>query len=107
MVLPVTELVYFGSALIGGCMHYMKKRLTKETNVSFNNWFGKSNLPATIYTFIMFCIVIIGTIATGIVTPTMDIWALIYTGFVTGFSIDAGFNTADDIKSSVNKAKIS
>ena len=105
MSIPYVEIVYFISALIGGCMHYLKKRIAKETNVSFSNWFGKSNLPASIYTFVMFCIVIIGTIATGIVSPTMDIWALIYTGFVTGFSIDAGFNSADDIKSTVSNVK--
>lgn len=102
MALPIAEIVYFSSALTGGCMHYLKKKITKETNVSFKNWFGKSNLHATIYTFVMFCIVIIGTIATGIISPTMDVWTLIYTGFVTGFSIDAGFNSADDIKSKVN-----
>ena len=73
MSIPYVEIVYFISALTGGCMHYLKKRIAKETNVSFSNWFGKSNLPASIYTFVMFCIVIIGTIATGIVSPTMDI----------------------------------
>ena len=47
MSISYVEIVYFISALTGGCMHYLKKRIAKETNVSFSNWFGKSNLPAS------------------------------------------------------------
>ena len=31
MSIPYVEIVYFISALTGGCMHYLKKRIAKET----------------------------------------------------------------------------
>jgi len=92
-------------ALIGGFAHYLKKFLRKETEVGLFQWFGKSNLAASLYTLIVFVFTMIGALAMGIVNSQMELFSVLYTGFVTGFAIDAGFNSDAKITDSLKDVK--
>jgi hypothetical protein len=91
--LPWNEIAFIICSLIGGMMHYTKKFLRNETDVSMFRWFGSANWVTTMYTLIMFVFVTIGALAGGIINSQTDFWAVLYTGFMTGFAVDAGFNT--------------
>jgi hypothetical protein len=93
------------AAFIGGLTHYLKKMLRGETTVAMHEWFGAANLPATIYTGIVFFFVIVGALAGGIVDANTSFWAALYTGFATGFAVDAGFNSDDSLTSQLNTVK--
>jgi hypothetical protein len=93
------------AAFIGGLAHYLKKMLRGETAVAMHEWFGAANLPATIYTGIVFFFVIVGALAGGIVDANTSFWAALYTGFATGFAVDAGFNSDDSLTSQLNTVK--
>jgi hypothetical protein len=82
-------------AALGGVTHYLKKYIKKETDVSIVEWFSSSNLNASIYTGIVFTFIIIGTISSGVITADMNFWAVMYSGFMTGFAIDSGVNSDD------------
>ena len=56
----INQIAFIIAAGFGGFAHYLKKYLKKETMVPFYDWFGKSNLPATLYTMIVFTFAIIG-----------------------------------------------
>ena len=86
------EIAYIACALLGGIMHWMKKSFNGETESKITEWFGSHNLPATIYTLIVFIFAIIGSLAGDIINSQTGFWAAMYTGFVTGFAIDSGFN---------------
>ena len=86
-------LIFIVCAAIGGITHYLKKRIRKETDVKITQWFGKANIEATLYTGIVFIFIIIGALGTGIITGTMNLWAVMYTGFITGFAVDSGVNS--------------
>ena len=79
--------------------------LRGETAVAMHEWFGAANLPATIYTGIVFFFVIVGALAGGIVDANTSFWAALYTGFATGFAVDAGFNSDDSLTSQLNTVK--
>src|SRR5574343_317193 len=86
------QIVFIICALLGGVMHYLKKYLKGETDNKIYEWFGTSNITATIYTIIVFFFAIVGAIAANVVNEQTGFWAAMYSGFVTGFAIDAGFN---------------
>ena len=88
----VNQLSFILCAMLGGMAHWLKKVVKHETEASFHEWFGEANLPTTIYTFIVFFFVIIGCLAANIVDEHTGFWAALYTGFATGFGVDAGFN---------------
>jgi hypothetical protein len=87
------QIVFIITAILGGIMHYLKKYLKGETKTKIYEWYGKANLPATIYTITVFFFAIIGAIAADVVNSQTTFWAAMYSGFVTGFAIDAGFNS--------------
>lgn len=89
------QVVFIVNALIGGLMHYLKKFLKGETDKKVHQWFGSANIAATMYTVIVFFFAIIGAIAADVVNSETGFWAAMYSGFVTGFAIDAGFNSDD------------
>lgn len=98
MTIPYpNEIAFIICSLLGGMMHYTKKFLRKETDVGMFQWFGKSNWVSTFYTVVMFIFVTIGALAGGIINSQTDFWAVLYTGFITGFAVDAGFNSDKDI----------
>lgn len=92
----ITNINYFAfilCAFMGGLAHYLKKFLKQETNVKIYEWFGTSNALASIYTGIVFFFILVGTLSSGIITQEMNFWAVMYTGFMTGFAIDSGVNS--------------
>lgn len=95
------QIVFMGCAMLGGVMHYLKKYLKGETNVKLYQWYGKANSASTIYTVIVFIFTIIGALAADVVTSQTGFWAAMYSGFVTGFAIDAGFNSDANITKTV------
>lgn len=99
------EISFIACSLIGGMMHYAKKFLRKETDVSMAQWFGKSNWVATIYTLVMFIFVSIGALAGGVINAQTDFWAVLYTGFVTGFAIDSGFNSDKNMTQAITEVR--
>lgn len=86
------QIVFIVCALMGGVMHYLKKFLKGETETKIYEWYGKENIAATVYTVTVFFFAIIGAIAADVVNSQTGFWAAMYSGFVTGFAIDAGFN---------------
>jgi hypothetical protein len=92
-------------SLIGGMMHYAKKYLKNETAVSMGQWFGKANWLASVYTLVMFIFVSIGALAGGIINESTSFIAVLYTGFVTGFAIDSGFNSDKQIADEISDAR--
>ena len=86
-------------------MHYTKKFLRKETEVSLVQWFGPANLVATFYTLTMFIFVSIGALAGGVINDQTDFWAVLYTGFITGFAVDAGFNSDKNITQEITNVR--
>lgn len=93
------------ASFIGGLTHYLKKMLRGETAVQMHEWFGSANLASTIYTGIVFFFVTVGALAGGIVDANTTFWAALYTGFATGFAVDAGFNSDGSITSQLNTVK--
>lgn len=91
--------------MLGGFTHYLKKYLRKETDVGLFDWYGKANLAATLYTILIFVFTMIGALAGDIVNSQTGFWACLYTGFVTGFAIDAGFNSDAKISDSLKEAR--
>lgn len=86
------EITYILCAILGGVMHWIKKFLNKETDAKLLEWYGRHNVAATIYTFTIFFFAIVGSLAADIINSQTGFWAAMYTGFVTGFAIDSGFN---------------
>lgn len=93
LIQNINYIAFILCAVVGGVTHYLKKYLKKETTVKMSQWFGKSNSLATIYTFIMFFFVLVGTISSGVISTDMNFWACMYSGFMTGFAIDSGLNS--------------
>lgn len=89
----INQIIFIICGLIGGLAHYFKKYLKKETDVNLYEWFGPSNTIATVYTLIVFIFIMIGALASGMISIGMSIWAVMYTGFITGFAVDAGVNS--------------
>jgi hypothetical protein len=86
------EITYILCAILGGIMHWIKKFLNKETDAQLLDWYGRNNVAASIYTFTVFFFAIVGSLAADIINSQTGFWAAMYTGFVTGFAIDSGFN---------------
>lgn len=101
----LNQVSFIFCACLGGIAHYFKKVAKKETTASFRGWFGKNNLPATIYTFLVFIFIIIGALAGDIINSQTGFWATLYTGFATGFAIDAGVNSDASLTSQLIEVK--
>lgn len=86
------EITYIICAILGGIMNWIKKTMQGETDARLSEWYGRSNLAATVYTVTIFFFAIVGTLAADIINTQTGFWAAMYTGFVTGFAIDSGFN---------------
>ena len=99
------QIVFIITAMMGGVMHYLKKFLKGETTVKLYEWYGKANLPATIYTIVVFFFAIVGALAADVITSQTGFWAAMYSGFVTGFAIDSGFNSDADPSASLAHTK--
>jgi hypothetical protein len=99
------QIAFIICALFGGFAHYLKKYLRKETDVSLFDWYGSANLASTLYTVIIFVFTMIGALAGDIVNAQTGFWACLYTGFVTGFAIDAGFNSDAKISDALKEAR--
>ena len=80
-------------SLLGGVAHYLKKYAKGETTVGMSQWFGRSNLPASLYTGIVFFFIVVGTISSGVITAEMNFWTAMYSGFMTGLAIDSTINS--------------
>lgn len=102
----LNEACFVVSAMLGGIAHYLKKVARKETQATMRGWFGKDNLAATLYTVIVFFAAIIGALAGDIINSQTGFWATLYTGFATGFAIDAGFNSDKSLSSQINTVKL-
>jgi len=87
-----THAVFVGSSVIGMVAHYAKKWALDETTSRVHEWFGKDDLRATILTFGALGSAIIGALGAGLITPDMNMFAVIYAGLTTGFAVDSGFN---------------
>lgn len=92
-MIHASEIIFFLSGIFGMITHYFKKSMKKETESMFSEWFGKKNIKATITTFGMFFMAMVGALGAGVITPEMNIYAIMYSGFATGFAIDSGFNS--------------
>lgn len=101
----LNEASFVVSAVLGGIAHYLKKVARKETTATMRGWFGKDNLAATIYTIIVFFAAIVGALAGDIINSQTGFWATLYTGFATGFAIDAGFNSDKSLSSQISSVK--
>ena len=99
------QFVFIVCAMIGGVMHYLKKFLKGETEVKIYQWYGPSNLAATFYTIVVFIFAIVGAIAADVVNSQTGFWAAMYSGFVTGFAIDAGFNSDQNMTRTLTSSK--
>lgn len=104
------QTIFIICAMFGGFAHYLKKYLRKETSVGLFDWYGTANLASTLYTVIVFMFTMVGALAGGIVNSQTGFWACMYTGFVTGFAIDAGFNSdakiSDQLKEIREEARV-
>ena len=88
------QITFIIGGCIGGISHWLKKFSMGETTATLKNWYGSTNLLATIYTIIAFLFTIIGLLSGDVITAQTGIWSALYTGFVSGFAIDSGFNKA-------------
>lgn len=101
----VNQTAFIICGMLGGFAHYLKKYLKKETSVGLFDWYGKANLASTLYTVIIFLFTMIGALAGDIVNAHTGFWACLYTGFVTGFAIDAGFNSDSKISDAIKESR--
>lgn len=89
----VNEISFIICGFLGGMAHYMKKSMKGETQAKLWQWFGPANAQLTIYTLIVFTFVMIGALASGVINSCMTIWAILYTGFITGYAVDSSVNS--------------
>lgn len=87
------EFVFALAVFVGALAHYLKKYVKGETTVQIYEWFGKKNLPGTLLSFITIVFAIIAALGFGLIVPGMSIYAVMYTGFLTGYSIDSSVNS--------------
>lgn len=90
--------IFVGSSVVGMVAHYAKKWAMDETTSKVHEWFGKDDLRATILTFGALGSAIIGALGSGLITPDMNIFAVVYAGLTTGFAVDSGFNRGSKTK---------
>lgn len=95
-LIPESNIIFVVSGLIGMVCHYVKKYAKNETSSSFKGYFGRDNLNATINTFGAFGMAILGALSSGIITPQMTVWAVLYAGLTTGWAVDSGFNGGNE-----------
>jgi len=87
------QLLFVGSALLGAVAHYIKKAGKGETSTLVHEWFGAANIEASAITLFMLFFVMIGALVGDMITAETPFWISLYIGFVTGFAVDAGFNS--------------
>lgn len=89
------DLLFVIGGLFGMLTHYLKKYVAGEVTVSPIEYFGKNNWAASVLTIIAFFIAMFGALASG-VPKEMNFYLLIYMSFVTGYTVDSGFNRIDE-----------
>lgn len=99
----INEILFAVTVIIGMIAHYGKKYYKAETTVTAKEWFGSSNLPGSIASIGTAIAVIVTALSNGVITESMTVWSVIYTGFVTGFAVDSSTNKDQD---SVNRGTI-
>lgn len=91
-ILTSADLVFVGSGLAGMVGHYVKKWAKSETDASLKEWFGKDNVNASMMAFGAFGTAVIAALGSGLITPDMNVFAVVYAGLTTGWAVDSGFN---------------
>ena len=86
------DAIFVMSSLAGMVFHYAKKWAKDETTSTLSGWFGKDNINATLMAFGALGTAIFGALGSGLITPDMNLYAIVYAGLTTGFAIDSGFN---------------
>lgn len=89
------DLIFIIGGLFGMLTHYLKKRVSGAISISPLEYFGKNNWAASLLTLIAFFIAMFGALASG-VPKEMNFYLLIYLSFVTGYTVDSGFNRIDE-----------
>jgi hypothetical protein len=89
----INEITFAVATMIGMIVHYGKKRVKAETDVSIAQWFGTANVYGSIASIGSAIAVIITALAGGIITEQMDFWSVVYVGFTTGFAVDSSTNS--------------
>lgn len=92
------EILFFVMAILGMISHYLKKYAKKETTVSIYEWFGASNLPGSVASIGTLIFTVSSAIASGVITPDMSIWAIVYAGMTTGIAVDSTTNSDGAVK---------
>lgn len=100
------DAIFVVSGFLGMVFHYMKKKTKKQTKASMLGWFGKDNGAASMTTLGAFAMACIAALNSGVITPEMNVYAVMYAGLTTGFAIDSGFNSDKETAvKKVSKAK--
>jgi hypothetical protein len=97
------DAIFVASSFAGMVVHYVKKWAKDETHSSLAGWFGKDNINATLMAFGALGTAIIGALGSGLITPDMNLYALVYAGLTTGFAVDSGFNSGKKITPAVTE----
>ena len=85
--------IIFALAVLLGCAaHYLKKWAKSQTNVSFFEWFGTANLKASINTGFAVGGAIVSPIVSGMISPSMPIYSVLWMGLTAGWVVDSTFN---------------
>lgn len=87
------DIVFIVSGFLGMVSHYMKKYAKKQTKASITEWFGRNNLSGSLSSFGAFLVACVTALGSGVITPEMNLYAVIYAGLMTGFAVDSGFNS--------------
>lgn len=90
------DIVFVVAGFAGMVLHYVKKKAKAETLASMAGYFIHNNLAATLSALGVFGMAVIGALGSGVITPDMNLWAILYAGLTTGFSIDSGFNSESE-----------
>lgn len=86
------DALFMASSVVGMVSHYTKKWAMSETSSSLVGWFGKDNIRATVLTFGALGTAVFGALGSGLITPDMNFYAIVYAGVTTGVAVDSGFN---------------
>lgn len=87
------EIIFAVATFVGALAHYLKKYTKGETTVPIHEWFGKKNIAGTLLSIITIVVTIIAALGFGLIVPGMNIYVIMYTGFLTGYSIDSSLNS--------------
>lgn len=92
------EALFLITAVLGMVTHYLKKYTKNETSVSIYEWFGSSNLPGSVASIGSLVFAVASAISSGVITPNMSMWSVIFIGMTTGIAIDSTTNSDGSTK---------